>query len=90
MHRELLGAAVVDTLRRHVPQGVVSGDEVAVFERAEVADAHLQSFAREHLAGYKVPKSFDRTDEIPRSASGKILKRQLRAPFWEGHSSNIG
>jgi acyl-CoA synthetase (AMP-forming)/AMP-acid ligase II len=29
-------------------------------------------------------------DEIPRSASGKILKKELRAPWWEGRSSQVG
>ena len=53
-------------------------------------DADVQAFAREHLASYKVPRSISRSDEIPRSASGKILKRQLREPFWEGRSTRIG
>jgi acyl-CoA synthetase (AMP-forming)/AMP-acid ligase II len=46
----------------------------------------VTAFAREHLAGYKVPRSVDFTDELPRTGSGKILKRQLRAPFWAGHA----
>ena len=44
------------------------------------------AFARENLAGYKVPRSVDFTGELPRTGSGKILKRQLRAPYWAGHS----
>src|SRR5215472_16778829 len=44
--------------------------------------AEISAFAREHLASYKVPRSVDFTDELPRTGSGKILKRQLRAPFW--------
>jgi fatty-acyl-CoA synthase/long-chain acyl-CoA synthetase len=54
------------------------------------ADAELQAFCREHLAGYKVPRSFSSMGEIPRSASGKILKRELREPFWAGRSSRVG
>jgi len=46
--------------------------------------AEVTAFAREHLASYKVPRSVDFTDELPRTGSGKILKRQLRAPFWAG------
>ena len=46
----------------------------------------VTAFAREHLANYKVPRSVDFTDELPRTGSGKILKRQLRAPFWAGHA----
>ena len=55
-----------------------------------VDDGALQAFCREHLAGYKVPRSFSRMEEIPRSASGKILKRNLREPFWAGRSSRVG
>jgi fatty-acyl-CoA synthase/long-chain acyl-CoA synthetase len=46
----------------------------------------VTAFARDHLASYKVPRSVDFTDELPRTGSGKILKRQLRAPFWAGHA----
>ena len=40
--------------------------------------------AREHLASYKVPRSITWSDELPKTGSGKILKRELRAPFWAG------
>jgi fatty-acyl-CoA synthase/long-chain acyl-CoA synthetase len=49
----------------------------------------LVSFAREHLAGYKLPRSVSFADEIPRTGSGKILKRILREPFWAGHSTRV-
>ena len=50
----------------------------------------VTAFARTHLAGYKVPRSVSFTDELPRTGSGKILKRQLREPYWEGHASRVG
>jgi len=50
----------------------------------------ITAFGREHLAGYKVPRSVDYTDELPRTGSGKLLKRQLRAPFWAGHQTQVG
>jgi fatty-acyl-CoA synthase/long-chain acyl-CoA synthetase len=50
----------------------------------------VTSFAREHLASYKVPRSVDFTAELPRTGSGKILKRQLRAPYWAGRTSQVG
>jgi len=56
---------------------------VSPYPQVEVSDAELQELCRQHLAGYKVPRSFDRMAEIPRTPSGKILKRQLRAPYWE-------
>ena len=57
---------------------------------ASLDEAEVQAFCREHLAGYKVPRSFSTMEEIPRSASGKILKRTLREPFWAGRSSRVG
>jgi acyl-CoA synthetase (AMP-forming)/AMP-acid ligase II len=57
---------------------------------SEVGDDDLGAFAREHLASYKVPRSFSRLDEIPRTGSGKILKRELRAPYWEGRATAVG
>ena len=49
----------------------------------------IAAFAREHLAGYKVPRSYSFMTEIPRTGSGKILKRELRKPFWEGRKSRV-
>jgi acyl-CoA synthetase (AMP-forming)/AMP-acid ligase II len=51
---------------------------------SSLASEEVTAFAREHLAGYKVPRSVDFADELPRTGSGKILKRQLRAPYWAG------
>ena len=48
------------------------------------------AFAREHLASYKVPRSISFLDELPRTGSGKILKRELRAPYWAGRASQVG
>ena len=50
----------------------------------------ITAFAREHLAGYKVPRSVEFTGELPRTGSGKVLKRQLRAPYWAGRSAQVG
>jgi acyl-CoA synthetase (AMP-forming)/AMP-acid ligase II len=44
----------------------------------------LIDFARTRLARYKCPSSVDFVDALPRNASGKILKKELRAPFWVG------
>jgi acyl-CoA synthetase (AMP-forming)/AMP-acid ligase II len=50
----------------------------------------VTAFAREHLASYKVPRSVDFTSELPRTGSGKLLKRQLRAPYWAGRTAQVG
>ncbi|MFL6159304.1 MAG: long-chain-fatty-acid--CoA ligase [Marmoricola sp.] len=49
----------------------------------------LIAFTREHLARYKCPKSVDVVDALPRNPTGKILKRSLRAPYWEGRDSSV-
>ena len=51
--------------------------------------AAVQGFVREHLAGYKAPRSVDFRDEIPKTGSGKILKRELRAPYWRNQGSEV-
>jgi long-chain acyl-CoA synthetase len=57
---------------------------------ASLSEQALITFAREQLAGYKLPKSIDFTDELPRNPSGKLLKREIRAPYWEGADRQIG
>ena len=49
----------------------------------------LIRFCREHLAGYKAPRSVDFTDALPRTESGKIRKGPLREPHWEGLERRI-
>ena len=52
-------------------------------------EASLSAHAREHLAGYKVPRSYDVVEQMPRSEAGKLLKRELRAPYWEDAGRSI-
>ncbi|MEY2423909.1 MAG: long-chain acyl-CoA synthetase [Acidimicrobiaceae bacterium] len=61
-------------------EGAVAGDEL---------EAQLREFAQANLASYKRPKSYDFTAEMPRDPSGKLFKRKLRDPYWEGRSSAI-
>jgi fatty-acyl-CoA synthase len=62
------------------------GEAVTAFVvlREEVPAQDLISFAREQLAGYKVPKEVRFIDEVPKSAVGKLLRRSVRDPFWVG------
>ena len=50
----------------------------------------LTTFARAHLAGYKVPRSMSFAAELPKTGSGKVLKRSLREPFWQGRTRRVG
>jgi long-chain acyl-CoA synthetase len=58
-------------------------------EGSEVTPEALISFARERLAGFKCPKSISFVDVLPRNPSGKILKRELREPYWAGRERRI-
>jgi long-chain acyl-CoA synthetase len=51
---------------------------------AEVTEDEIIAYAKERLATFKCPTSVEWTDMLPRNPSGKILKKDLRAPYWEG------
>jgi long-chain acyl-CoA synthetase len=56
----------------------------------DIDPAALIAFAREYIAAYKVPKAIDVVSEpLPKSGPGKVLKRELRAPFWAGHGRAV-
>jgi len=57
---------------------------------ADLTADDITAFARAHLAGYKVPRSVSFLDELPKTGSGKLLKRQLREPYWAGHATRVG
>ena len=52
-------------------------------------EASLVALAKDKLAGYKVPRSFDVVETMPRSEAGKLLKRQLRTPYWDAAGRKI-
>ncbi len=56
---------------------------------AEIDEAEVVAFTRERLAHYKCPTSIALVDELPRNPSGKVLKRELRAPYWEGKERSV-
>ena len=49
----------------------------------DVGEQDLISFCRDRLAHFKCPSSIEWRDEIPRNPTGKVLKRELRRPYWE-------
>jgi long-chain acyl-CoA synthetase len=60
-----------------VPRGAVTPDE-------------LIAHCKEHIGGYKVPKLVELRDEpLPKSGPGKVLKRELREPFWAGRDARV-
>jgi len=54
-----------------------------------LTEIDILTYGREHLAGYKIPRSVSFAEEIPRNASGKILKKVLREPFWAGRATRV-
>jgi long-chain acyl-CoA synthetase len=54
-----------------------------------VTEDEIIAFAKERLAGFKCPKSVSWIDALPRNPSGKILKKDLRAPYWEGRTRKV-
>jgi long-chain acyl-CoA synthetase len=56
-------------------------------ERASAED--LEAFCKQHLAAYKCPRSFDFVAELPRDPNGKVLKRKLRDPYWQGRARKV-
>ena len=45
--------------------------------------------ARKHLAGYQKPRSVDFVSQLPKAPTGKILKRELRGPYWADAERNV-
>jgi long-chain acyl-CoA synthetase len=60
--------------------GVEPGRELA---------AELLEFLAGRLARFKLPRSIDFTDELPRDPNGKLYKRRLRDPYWAGRQRRI-
>jgi acyl-CoA synthetase (AMP-forming)/AMP-acid ligase II len=56
---------------------------------AKASEDELIGWCRKSLAAFKCPKSVDILEMLPRNPTGKILKRELRRPYWEGHDRKI-
>lgn len=58
---------------------------------ATATEDDVKAWCRDRIAAYKVPKSVEfRTDPLPLSGALKVLKRDLRAPYWEGQGRSVG
>jgi len=62
---------------------------VVARDHSGLTEEDVRAFAREHLASYKIPRSVAFVDELPKTGSGKILKRELRAPYWAGQERKV-
>ncbi len=62
---------------------------VVPVEGADPSEADIIGHCEDRLARFKLPKAVERIDAIPRNPSGKILKVELRKPYWEGHDRAV-
>ncbi len=62
---------------------------VVLNDRTSASAEELIDFCRRNLASYKKPQSVDFLDSLPKNAYGKVLKRELRAPFWENRERKV-
>lgn len=69
------------------------GEEVKAFcelkANATVSEEELMAFVEPLLASYKRPRSIDFLKELPRNTMGKVLKRELREPYWRDHKRKV-
>lgn len=69
--------------------GEVGKAVVVAAPGATVDEAELLAWCREQLASFKCPKSVDVLDELPRNPTGKVLKKDLRKPYWAGQERQV-
>ena len=56
---------------------------------ASLSEEDVITHARRHLGRYKCPRWVSFASELPRTGSGKLLKRELRAPYWAGQARQV-
>ena len=49
----------------------------------------IKAFCAERIAKFKMPRTIDFVDKLPREANGKLIKRKLRDPYWEGKERSV-
>lgn len=86
-HAAVYEAAVVGVPDEKWGEAVLA--VVALQEGQSATEDELRGHVRDHLAGFKVPRTVEFVDALPKGPTGKILKRVIREPYWEGHEKRI-
>jgi acyl-CoA synthetase (AMP-forming)/AMP-acid ligase II len=86
-HPAVLEVAVVAAPDRSFGEAPVA--LVVLKPEATATVAELRAHCRSHLARFKVPREFHFRDSLPKGGTGKILKAELREPFWKGYESRV-
>jgi fatty-acyl-CoA synthase len=84
--------AVFETVVIGVPDekwGEVAKAIVVLKPGARATEDEIIAFVKEHLARFKAPKSVEFWTELPKGGTGKVLKREIRKPYWEGHEKAV-
>jgi long-chain acyl-CoA synthetase len=87
MHPAVLEAAVVGVPDEMWGESVKA--LVVLKEGSAASEQEIIDFCKEHLASYKKPSSVEFRDSLPKTASGKIKKGEIREPYWEGYERRI-
>ncbi|MBS1178744.1 MAG: o-succinylbenzoate--CoA ligase [Proteobacteria bacterium] len=82
--RDVAVIGVPDERWGEVPKAVVVAEPDATVDAEQ-----LLAWCRERLASFKCPKTIDVVAELPRNPTGKILKKDLRKPYWEGRERQV-
>ena len=86
-HPDIIDAAVIGVPNEKY--GEVVKACIVKKEGSNLTEEDVINFCKDRIASYKKPQSIDFIDEVPRNASGKVLKKVLREPYWKDQDRQV-